>query len=153
LYSHQGIGTYPRGGSLDFPARTDASGVATWDITLQDSIELYLGCSADGAKSTVAGDFIRILAGDHANNKVAFDISTTSERAGGYVTDTWAHLAVSFDGPGQSINSYVDGQQVTSFGFSNVHDGDDWAQSTDNLAYPNPNHLTAPMGNFVLAGG
>ena len=151
LYSHQGIGTYPRGGSLNFPARTDASGVATWDVTLQDSIELYLGCSTDGAKSSVDGDFIRVLAGDHANNKVAFDISTTSERTGGYVTDTWAHLAVSIDGPGQSISSYVDGQQVTSFGFAN--NGDDWAQSADNLAYPDPTSLTAPMGAFVLAGG
>ena len=151
LYSHQGIGTYPRGGSLNFPARTDASGVSTWDVSVQDSIEIYLGCSTDGAKSTVDGDFIRVLGGDHANNHFAFDISTTSERSGGYVTDTWAHLAVSVDGPGQAINTYVDGQQVTTFGFAN--NGDDWARSADNLAYPDPTHLIAAMGEFVLAGG
>ena len=151
LYSHQGIGTRPRGGSLQFQHNIDGGGAVVWDVTLRDSIEIYLGCSTDGAKSTINGDFIRVLAGDHENNKIAFDISTTSELTGGYVTDTWAHLAVAFDGPGRSINSYIDGEQVTSFGFAN--NGDDWAQSPDNLAYPNPTQLSAPMGGFVMAGG
>ena len=57
---------------------------------------MYLGCSSNGGSSSVDGDFIRILAGDHGGKKMAFDISSTAEMSGGYVTDTWAHLAVSF---------------------------------------------------------
>ena len=98
---------------------------------------MYLGCSSNGGSSSVDGDFIRILAGDHDGKKMAFDISSTAEMSGGYVTDTWAHLAVSFDGPGQSIKSCVDGVQVTTFGTIPVRPepAQDWAQSAANLAF------------------
>ena len=120
---------------------------------------MYLGCSSNGGSSSVDGDFIRILAGDHDGKKMAFDISSTAEMSGGYVTDTWAHLAVSFDGPGQSIKSCVDGVQVTTFGTIPVRPepAQDWAQSAANLAFSdgaaNPMQLTAPMGGYSLAGG
>ena len=70
-----------------------------------------------------------------------------------------AHLVVAVDGPGQSINTFLDGQTVPAQTLGHVPMADpvnprlDWTMTSQNLAYPDPTHLTGPLGPFVLAGG
>ena len=70
LYSHQGMGTRPIGRDLR------SSRLASF----ADSITLYLGCSGDGAKSSVVGDVIRVVAADHAGHKVGLTWTTLPKR-------------------------------------------------------------------------
>jgi hypothetical protein len=164
LYSHHGIGVYPKRGTLHANRERDA--------VVRDSVEIYLGCaSASGQESLSTlptGDIIRFVIGDHAGSKLTFDVSTSAEQTNGFITDTWAHLVLSVDGPGGSVNTILDGRPINSnFGTATVRDGTfDWAQSPEsNLAYHatstdseagplvDPRMLSGVLGAFKLAGG
>ena len=101
------------------------------------------------------GDFIRFVMGDHAGSKLAYDVSTANEATGGYITDTWAHLVVSVDGPGSKVMTTIDGKEITRFGTIPARPDPalDWTQSSSNLAWPGIPTLSGPLGAFALPGG
>ena len=126
---------------------------STNSVQLQNIIEIYLGCVTWRQESTIDGKVIRFLLADGVGTKATFDVPASLEQSGGYVTDTWVHVALSV--AANKITTCIDGRQVTpdQVGFSPPTYETDWAQTENNAAYPDPSHLTASLGAFNLAGG
>lgn len=144
LYAHRGI-DQPLNDLYLHDGRYSNS-----NVQLQNIVEIYLGCS-DRIQSTIDGKIIRVLLADAAGTKATFDVPAAVEMTGGYVTDSWVHIALSVSS--NKITTCVDGRQVDQFGFSPPSYETDWAQTDANVAYPDPSHLTAPFGPFALSGG
>ena len=146
LYAHRGI-DQPLNDLYLHDGRYSTS-----NVQLQNIIEIYLGCS-DRVQSSIDGKIIRVLLADMMGTKATFDIPASTELTGGYVTDTWVHIALSVSS--NTITTCIDGRQVTSdqVGFSPASYETDWAQTAANVAYPDPSQLTAPLVGFALSGG
>lgn len=146
LFAHQGI-NQPDFFDMYLSGQYSNTGVA-----LMNTVEIYLGC-ADRDVSTVDGSMIRFLIADSVGSKASFDVPSSLEQVGGYVTDTWVHIALAVDHT--SINAFIDGRPVSAaqLGFSPANYETNWGQTPTNLAYPNPSTLNAQLGTFDMAGG
>ncbi len=147
LYAHRGI---------DQPINDlylHGDRYSTSSVQLHNIIEVYLGCVTWRQESTIDGKIIRFLLADDAGSKASFDVPASLEQSGGYVTDSWVHVALSVSA--NQITTCIDGREVTpdQVGFSPPTYETDWAQTENNVAYPDPSHLTRALGVFSLAGG
>ena len=145
MFAHQGVD------QPDFYGQSLHS-YSNSNTPIQDMVEIYLGC-ADSGISTLDGSIIRFLLADSAGSKATFDIPSSLEERGGYVTDTWVHVALSVDH--RSIKTFIDGRTapLDQIGFSPASYETDWAQTDANLAYPDPSALTGALTRFALSGG
>ena len=101
-------------------------------------------------QSTAGGDVIRTWLVDENRQIAVFDAPLNSTRSGGYVTDQWVHMILMVDH--DSAQVFLDGRAVPSYGFPLNQCGgcEDWAQSADNLAWPDPSSFATPLGRFAM---
>ncbi len=133
------------------------SGTRPWEDG-NSNINIQIGCAADGIGSTVqsagAGgrtDILRFWLQDDSNNKAVFDVGLDSARGGGYVTDQWIHLALSVSRT--RIEVFLDGLPAQRYGFPTSWSdaGEDWAFSTNNMAWNSAYSRTAAAGHNPFA--
>ena len=76
------------------------------------NIHIYALCTEEGGHSTLGGSVIRTVLVDDTGQRGSFDWSLRSAKSGGFVTDSWLHLAMAYSRDGVTV--YVDGEALDS---------------------------------------
>ena len=113
------------------------------------SIRMYIGCASQGVGSTIEGDIVRTRLIDGDGKKVTFDWGVSAERGNGAINAEWVHVVLSVDR--SAVQVFVDAKPVVDYGFE-IDDWEfAWAQTEDNLAWPNgPTQLSSRLGGFPI---
>lgn len=113
---------------------------------------ISVGCSSQGAHSTVDdGDIIRFIGTDDAAQNFVFDAPMKDAVGGGFVTSMWVHLVLAMDTDGARV--FIDGRDITSdLGHPQPSRWIRYAQTRDNLAWPNPARFGEWIGRDMKGG-
>ena len=89
------------------------------------------------------GDIVRVWLQDEDLNRALFDIPLAAADIGSKDADQWVHFVLSVSH--KSIFVVLDGEPISTYGYplNDCRGCEDWAQTAENLAWPDPTDLTA----------
>jgi hypothetical protein len=113
---------------------------------------VMVGCSHQGTQSTAsAGDVIRVLFSDDDGQQGVFDAPMLDAYGSGFVTSMWVHFVLAMDTDGARV--FIDGNDISrDLGFPENNRWIRWAQTPDNLAWPDPRMFGKFEGRDMKGG-